>query len=56
LYTGHISAITVTEPSASLLLPYGMISHPLCENVTQYNSLKDSIKLSYSKELFTLEL
>ena len=48
-----MSASTVIERSASLLPPYGMISHAICENVTQYTGLKDSLRLTYSKELFS---
>ena len=34
----------------------GIISHAIRENVTQQTSLKDSLKLTYSKKLFTDEL
>ena len=37
------------------ITPYGIISHAICENVTQYTSLKDSLKFTYSKELFIHE-
>ena len=55
LYTGHISASSVIERSASLLLTYGTIYHATCERVIRYTSSKDSLKLIYSKELFTHE-
>ena len=46
----------ILQRSASLLLPYGLTFHAICKNVTQYASLKDSLKLTYSKEHFTHEL
>ena len=55
LYTGHISASSVIKRSASLLLTYGTIYHAICEHVIHYTSSKDSLKLIYSKELFTHE-
>ena len=56
LYWLHISANTVIQRSSSLLLTYRMIFHPMCENVTQYTILEDSLNITYAKELFPHEL
>ena len=46
---------SVIERSTSLLLTYGTIYHAISEHVIHYTSSEDSLKLIYSKELFTHE-